>query len=118
MSDKPGKCPFCGGGTNELHPNQHWTGMRYHINSVTLIHWCDGIGGMRRSRIEITAKTVEEAIAAWNRRDDDELIRRLGQALRIANDRNVGGYFDEADEGAVILALSALYAWEKENGNL
>lgn len=56
--------------------------MRYHVNSVDLIHWCgDGSGVFPRRRTVITAKTREECIAVWNTRATDPLLKEMAEVM-------------------------------------
>ena len=83
MSDSVLKpCLWCQDGETEFKNNQHWTGTRYHVNSVDLVHWCgDGSAVMPRRRIVITAKTREECVAAWNTRVTDPLLDEMAEVM-------------------------------------
>ena len=62
-------CPFCGAGQTSIDEQNHWTGMRNELLSVTLRHWCAAADDQfERKSITIRARTEAEAIAAWNRR--------------------------------------------------
>lgn len=61
-------CPFCPGGTTQVIPTNHWTGMRNTVIAVHVTHWCDRPEGQPQSLIKIAGKTEQEARAAWNRR--------------------------------------------------
>ena len=62
-------CPFCGGEGHgiQVRENKFWTGMRYAVTSVTIIHWCKQDDGPSSS-IQIKARTREEAVSRWNTR--------------------------------------------------
>ena len=61
-------CPFCGGGEHCVDEKTYWTGMRSELLNVTVRHWCERIEGQPQSLIQITRKTRNEAITAWNTR--------------------------------------------------
>lgn len=62
-------CPFCGGTNTAFQDNgRMWTGMKMSDPvSVSVVHWCDEAGPLRR--IERVGKNKQDAIAAWNRRE-------------------------------------------------
>lgn len=61
-------CPFCGAGETQIQPTLYWTGMRNNILSVTIRHWCQPLGAVHGTLLQVKGKTEEEAIASWNRR--------------------------------------------------
>lgn len=60
-------CPFCGDGESRIDESKMWTGMRYQLLSVTVIHWCNN-GGIDGAVLKVTGPTQEQAIARWNAR--------------------------------------------------
>lgn len=63
-------CPFCKEGETQIQENRHSPTMSGGIKepiSVDIIHWCKG-DGLPRRRVNITGRTMQEAIAAWNTR--------------------------------------------------
>lgn len=61
-------CPFCGGGEIRIDESKHWTGMQHVVLSVTVRHWCARIEGLPASAVQMVGKTLEDAVARWNRR--------------------------------------------------
>lgn len=68
-------CPFCGKRDEMvIHYNHYWSGMRYIDLSVEIRHWCEREGDMLSPRmISRIGKTIEEAIKAWNKRENCQL---------------------------------------------
>jgi len=61
-------CPFCGKGRTTIREHNIWTGKRYIVSTVTLMHFCEG--DRLRRLISIPGKTEEEVIEKWNTRYD------------------------------------------------
>lgn len=59
-------CPFCGEGETNFDDFKHWTGQRYVIVSVRLMHFCGN--GSSQASIQFRAKTREEVVTIWNTR--------------------------------------------------
>ena len=84
-------CPFCGGGEHRVDEKTYWTGMRSELLNVTVRHWCERIEGQPQSLIQITRKTRNEAITAWNTR---ALASRAGGWLPIESAPKDGAEVD------------------------
>lgn len=61
-------CPFCGDGETLVDESKHWTGMRSVVISASVKHWCLRRAGELQSFLEIKGKTMEDAVARWNKR--------------------------------------------------
>ena len=64
-------CPFCSAGTTILEKTRYWTGKGYRTLDFTVMHWCKK-GSAFGTQICIKEKNREQAIAAWNKRIEQE----------------------------------------------
>lgn len=79
MSNTPSllPCPFCGGGETQIHVNKGtWNG-RGHGEpvSVEVRHWCESEQGQPSRMISRAGRDEASAIAAWNRRTPQPVVR-------------------------------------------
>lgn len=79
MSNTPSllPCPFCGGGETQIHVNKGtWTGRGYgEPVSVEVRHWCESEQGQPSRMISRGGRDEASAIAAWNRRTPQPVVR-------------------------------------------
>jgi len=63
-------CPYCGGGTTEIHPNGRvWMGTKYsEPASVEVRHWCPPEPGQPSRMLVRVGRDEAAAVAAWEKR--------------------------------------------------
>jgi hypothetical protein len=72
-------CPLCAAGEFRYDERNYWTGRSNQLISVTLRHWCPQQDGkLPRVTIQVTAKTHEECVQAWNKRQAGEVAPQGG----------------------------------------
>lgn len=81
-------CPFCAGGETHIHVNKGtWNGRGYgEPISVEVRHWCDSEQGQPSRMISRAGRDEASAIAAWNRRTPQPVVREPltdGQAKEV-----------------------------------
>ena len=88
MSNTPSllPCPFCGGGETHIHVNKGtWTGQGYgEPVSVEVRHWCESEQGQPSRMISRAGRDESSAIAAWNRRAPQPVVREPLTDAQIA----------------------------------
>jgi len=62
---RPKGCPFCGGTEVRVDEKKYWTGMKYIVLSVELLHWCELGGGFLSNFIKMRGKTEKEVRDLW-----------------------------------------------------
>lgn len=65
-------CPFCGSDEIRFRENDFWTGMRSTTLSWELHHSCTDT--FKDIKIQVRAKTKEETIELWNKRNENSTI--------------------------------------------
>ena len=96
MSNTPSlePCPFCAGGETHIHVNKGtWNGRGYGAPvSVEVRHWCESQQGQPSRMISRAGRDEASAIAAWNRRTPQPVVREPLTCEWTHNDDD--GYWD------------------------
>lgn len=102
MSNTPSLlgCPFCGGGETQIHVNKGtWNG-RCHGEpvSVEVRHWCESEQGQPSRMISRAGRDEASAIAAWNRRTPQPVVREPLTREKVKAIMAEAGYDREAPQ--------------------